>query len=453
MIAQKQQQALRLHVEQKLIQATRLLLYNSVELEQEIEQELMDNPALERVDTLPAEMEGRWSQPKSFARVKVEDFTSPLVEDDPLANLPDEEISLREYLRREIHLILSSHQYPIALYLIDNLDERGLLPNFDIDRASLETGASPEEIEDVLRALQTLDPPGIGARSIQECMLIQLRYLREQGEGHPLAEQIVERYFHRLLHPPIRRIARDLQASSREVQKAIDYIRRALHPYPAYRFRSPWTMHKTDGVAPLRPDVIIQRSPHGFEVEIARPRWTLIVNPEWRLLQQQIRQAPRSYPEETVRQVEQYISRAEQFLHYLEMRSQTLRRVTLMVIQHQFAFLETGSPVYLQPLTRAYVARQLNLHESTISRAISNKWVLLPNEDLVPFSYFFTPSLSVRQAIAELVRSEDPRHPLSDQQIAELLYERWGIQVTRRTVVKHRNRLHIPSSRERKRNA
>lgn len=448
MLAQKQQQTLEVRVDLNIIQAARLLQSNTPELEDIIEQEMVENPALERIESADDSTDtGRFTV---VLQRYNGDYDVSDGGNDPIGNAVDQSLTLRESLIRDLRTLLPEHQHALAEYILDNLDEHGLLLGFDVDRASLETGASPEEIEQVVRALQSLEPPGIGARSIQECMLLQLRDLQEQGEGNPLAERIVERYFDRLVNPPVRRIARDLKVSADEVAEAVEYIKSALHPYPAYRFRTPWQSTVPPPQSTVKPDIIIRRNPEGFEVEVVRPRWFLIISPQWREQYERIKKNPSAYPPETVQQVEEYIERAERLLRHLAARYRTLNRVAQEVVNRQFAFLETGSYTYLQPLTRTEIGREIKLHESVISRAISNKWVLLPNGDLMPFSDFFTSSLSIRQAIQEVINSENPHDPYGDAQIAQILYERWGIKTSRRTVVKHRNRLHIPSSRERK---
>ncbi|MGQ9789682.1 MAG: RNA polymerase factor sigma-54 [Armatimonadota bacterium] len=453
MLAQRQQQTLEVRVDLKIVQAARLLQSNTPELEDIIEQEMVENPALERIESADDSTDVRQFSTglRGVERIYDGDYDLSDGENDPVGNAVDQSLTLRESLMRDLRTLLPEHQHALVEYIIDNLDEHGLLLGFDVDRASLETGASPEEIEEVVRALQSLEPPGIGARSFQECMLLQLRDLQEQGEGNPLAERIVERYFDRLVHPPVRRIASDLKVSVDEVVEAVEYIKSALHPYPAYRFRTPWQSAVSAPQSTVKPDIIIRRNPAGFEVEIVRPRWFLIISPQWREQYEKVKKNPSLYPPETVQQVEEYIQRAEQLLHNLDARHRTLNRIARAVVNRQFAFLETGSYTYLQPLTRTEIGKELKLHESVVSRAISNKWVLLPNGDLIRFSDFFTSSLSIQQAIQEVIRSEDPREPYGDSQIAQILYERWGIKATRRTVVKHRNRLHIPSSRERKR--
>lgn len=454
MLSPRQKQTQELRVDQRIVLSARLLQANTLEIESIVEQELAENPAIERIESGAEETD---FLPGSLHRRGVEFIydgdggDAPDAELDILTNLPDESLTLREYLSQELRAQLPTSHHCLIDYFLDNLDGHGLLRNFDIDRASLETGAPAEAIDEVLKVLQSLDPPGIGARSVGECMLLQLRYLREQGQGNELAERIVEKYFHRLASPPVRRIARELDTSTTEVQEALQYIREALHPYPAHRFRTPWGSVPSAYREALKPDIIIRRNPQGFEVEIVRPGGILIVSPQWREQYERVKKSPNDYPPETVQQVTEYVGRAEKFLSHLATRYHTLQRITRAVIDHQFPFLETGSHTFLKPLTRTQMAEQLGVHESTISRAISNKWVLLPNGDLIPFSDFFTPSLSVQQAIQQVIRSEDPYHPYHDDEIAEIVYKRWGIKASRRTVVKHRLRLHIPSSRERRR--
>jgi RNA polymerase sigma-54 factor len=455
-LAPEQQQTQLLRIDQRVILSAHLLQCNTLELESVIEQEMVENPALERIESVPDDAESRRSPSMGRGTIRIYDSDAgesadPEAESDPIGNAVDGSLTLREYLSRELHAQLSEEQYAIAEYILDNLDKHGLLLGFDCERASLETGASPEEVEKVLRIVQSMDPPGIGARSFKECMLLQLQYLRELGQGNPLAERIVERHFARLRKPPVRRIARDLGVDVEEVKSALHYIREALHPYPALRFRNPYGDSQALYSAMVSPDVIIRRNPQGFEVEVVRPRWIMIVSPQWREMYEKIKKNPEEYSPETVQQVVEHVERAQVFLRNLELRYRTLHRVTRAVIDHQIGFLETGSHTFLKPLTRTQIAKELGVHESTVSRAIADKWVLMPNGDLIPYSDFFTPALSIKQAIQELIRSEDPEHPYTDETIAKLLYEKWGIKTTRRTIVKYRNRLHLPTSKSRRR--
>ncbi|MDI6828177.1 MAG: RNA polymerase sigma-54 factor, partial [Armatimonadota bacterium] len=145
-----------------------------------------------------------------------------------------------------------------------------------------------------------------------------------------------------------------------------------------------------------------------------------------------------------------YVERADLFIKNLNQRRKTLRNITKRIIEHQHGFLDTGSKLFLRPLTRVKIAEELGIHESTVSRATANKYVQIPTQEVVSFDFFFNSSHSVSDVIAQLIENEDPAHPLSDQEIARILQER-GYNVARRTVVKYREAMKILSSRQRRR--
>src|SRR4029079_19673057 len=144
-----------------------------------------------------------------------------------------------------------------------------------------------------------------------------------------------------------------------------------------------------------------------------------------------------NHTEDERKHVVEHVERAEQFIRSLNQRRQTLRQITRSIVDAQTGFLETGSRQFLRPLTRTSIGRILTVHESTVSRATANKYVQLPNQEVVSFNVFFNASLSVKDAIEDLISNEDPSQPLSDQQIVNLLAEK-GVRVARRTVVKYR---------------
>jgi RNA polymerase sigma-54 factor len=199
--------------------------------------------------------------------------------------------------------------------------------------------------------------------------------------------------------------------------------------------------------AEVKPDVIIRRTELGYDVEIvgAEP-FTLCVNPAYRNLFQQL---AKSRNNEERKQIQDYVERAELFIRNINRRRQTLKLITKCIIEHQAGFLETGSRQFLHTLTRTRVAQLLEMHESIVSRATANKFVQLPHQEVVSFDLFFDASLSVKDAIDQIIRSEDPSNPYSDKQIAELLGE-MGIQVARRTIVKYRDSQKILSSARRR---
>ena len=143
------------------------------------------------------------------------------------------------------------------------------------------------------------------------------------------------------------------------------------------------------------------------------------------------------------------MERADAFIRSILQRRKTLKAITRYVVEFQQGYIETGQRPFLRPLTRTQVARSLNMHESTVSRATANKWLQLPSEEVVSYDLFFDSSMGVKDLIEEIVASEDKSHPLSDQEIAEMLQER-GLNVARRTVVKYREAQNILSSRRRR---
>ena len=201
----------------------------------------------------------------------------------------------------------------------------------------------------------------------------------------------------------------------------------------------------------MKPDVIVRRTEAGFEVEaVGVEAFALSVNPMYRNLYNEIKTGSGKHNEDQKRHVTEHVERAELFLKNLQQRRQTLKNITRCIVEFQTGFLETGSRQFLRPLTRTKIARALNVHESTVSRATSNKFIQLPNQDVVSFQIFFNSSLSVKDTIETLIHEENPKHPLSDQQIVNLLQER-GFNVARRTIVKYRESQKILSSTRRRR--
>jgi RNA polymerase sigma-54 factor len=197
--------------------------------------------------------------------------------------------------------------------------------------------------------------------------------------------------------------------------------------------------------------VLIRRTPLGYEIEILGPSQTLLgINPTWREEYEVIRKGNGHLKEDHRKQVTEYVERAETFIRHINQRRRTLRQITRSIIDCQHGFIETGSRAFLLPLTRTKVAEVLGMHESTVSRATAKKYVQLPNQEVIPFDIFFNPSLAIKTAIEEIIASEDPSKPLSDQRIVELLGKQ-GIDVARRTIVKYRDAQKILSSNRRRR--
>lgn len=363
---------------------------------------------------------------------------------DPLARIPMAQ-SLSEVLLQQLEALVPPDDAPIAEQLVGNLNEHGYL-EISTQEVAEHLGVPPQRVEYVLSQLQTLEPLGIGARNLRECLLLQLQALNEQEEEQELVTLLIERYLDRLGKNQYQEIARELKVSEQEVRQAVQYIRSTLNPYPAHSYSAELTSSRTS-TAYVRPDVIIRQGENGYEVElIEEKRYNFRVGRGYNT--QPLSLANDQAGEiEMQRYVNQHADRARFFIDCIHRRWRTLKRVAELVVDYQREFLEKGVR-YLRPLTRAEVATRLNLDEGTVSRATANKYALLPNGRLMPVADFFDGSLGVKDILRELIASEEARHRFSDDELARIMSTR-GIPMARRTVTKYREEMGIPSSRER----
>lgn len=449
-----------------------------MELQQAIEQELAENPALEQENEEPCsgcelapflckdcqygkqrdeEVSTEADEVKSiefdnFSEAESSfDFNAePEDENDPISFMKAD-IDLKEHLRNQLVGVTSGKLFKIADYIINYIDEAGYL-RLDLLEVTLEMDATDEEIADAVKIIQSLDPSGVGAMDLQQCMLIQLQNLAEDSDGNKIAEQIVTEYWEEMKARKFNRIARRLKVKPDQVVTAVEFIQTKLHPYPATGYRVPWDTSSTDNRKSIRADVIIHRTPLGFEIEVAtNERISLTINPYYRQMFHEMRNGKaKVYSEDDKKHVHEYVERADLFIKNLQQRRRTLKNITKHIVEHEIGFFETGSNLFLRPLTRVKVANSLGIHESTVSRATANKYVQLPNEEVVNFDFFFQISHSLADTIAQMIANEDPSHPLSDQELAEILTQQ-GFPVARRTVVKYREARKILSSRHRRR--
>ena len=371
-----------------------------------------------------------------FAEIESDD------EFDPLACIPMGE-TLAEVLLRQLETLVSPDDGLIAEQLVGNLNERGYL-EISTDDIAAYLKVPPERVEYVLSQLHTLDPVGIGARTLRECLLLQLEALSEQGIPHPLAHTLIDNYLERLGRGQFHEIARELKVAEQEVQQASLYIRSTLNPFPAHTYQTdiPFARATSDATF-VRPDVIIRQGENGFEVElIEERRYRFSINAD------QLTQVSGETPTSEVQRYLHHASdHAKFFIDCVHRRWRTLKQVATLVVDYQHDFLEHGIR-HLRPLTRAEVANRLNLDEGTVSRATANKYALLPNGRLIPLSDFFDSSLGLKDILRELIQAENPKHRLSDDELAKQMQAK-GYPLARRTVTKYREEIGISSSRER----
>jgi RNA polymerase sigma-54 factor len=457
-----------LKVSPRLVAANYILELSSQELQQQIATELSENPALELVEIPTCRVCGTELQgsicPRCIQHQKSgnsstygsdgrgysyddspadsrnrggddEDF-------DPLTRVASEQ-TLAEKLLMDMGAALPEEDMPVAEYLVGSLDEKGYL-SIKIEDVSYEMDVPIDKIRAVLRVLQAQEPVGIGARNLRECLALQITHLEERGMSHPHAREIVTQFLTELGEHKFGRIAHELKISQQEVADVWEFVKTKLNPHPAHGFSPTNASDRDTRAMYIIPDVVISKGPEDFEVEVVESRrFVLRVNPMYTRLSADLHRSSAVMNPEEKRHVQQYVGRAKLFIANINQRRQTLFNITRCLVDQQRDFLEHGVR-HLRPLSRAAVAQQLGVHESTVSRATASKYVMLPNGEVIPYAHFFTPSLSVKDIMKEVIEKEGK--PLTDSEIVERLKER-GIHIARRTVAKYRMQLAIlPSS-------
>jgi RNA polymerase sigma-54 factor len=471
-----------LRVSARLVTSSAILHLSADELEQTVNQEQAENPALEVAERAICLFCGssmynqtcsacgnftRSNQQLSESGENPPAYTSPTVpwaisydidnygfveadndEDyDPLSRVPMR-TTLAETLLQQLEALVPPEDAPIAEQLVGNLNERGYL-EISPQEVAAHLQVSQARVDYVLNQLQSLEPLGIGARDLRECLLIQLQAISEPGTPVPLVHTLVEGYLDALARNQFQEIARQLKVTEQDIRQAYRYIRSTLHPFPAHIYQGDVMLPPQESSAPyIHPDVIIRKGENGFEVElIEEKRYNFHIATDYPATGSAPDAQTLAKVPDLQRYIHQHRDRARFFIDCVYRRWRTLKRVSQLVVDYQREFLDKGVR-YLHPLTRAEVATRLNLDEGTVSRATANKYALLPNGRLIPFADFFDGSLSVKDILRELIQSELSTHHLSDEELARLLAAR-GVPLARRTVTKYREEMGIGSSRER----
>lgn len=437
-----------------LAQTMTLLSLTTEELQQEIDSELASNPALEIIEerrcpnchrllsdhgkcpvcSLPASPES--DEPVVFLSPRDEfipkkDYIDTTLDDEPFAPEVEE---LPAYVLKQIAPDLDPTQRALAAYLLTHLDEDGLLTTNLLEVARY-THASLSEIEKVKRIIQLADPVGVGSATPQEALLIQLEVLRETTTNVPeIAEKLIRDGMDQLSHHHYSELAHQLGVPVKQVSLTAQFISENLNPFPA---RSHWgdVRQPTHDETQVyhHPDILINFLNDDPEkpliVEIIMPiSGTLQVNP---LYKQAIKEAS----EDTKTELKGDLEKASLFVKCLQQRNHTMERLLTRVVSLQKEFIVKGEK-YLKPVTRAQISREMEVHESTISRAVANKAVQMPNKRIIPLAEFFDRSLNVRSVLKEIIEGESK--PYSDSDLVGLLSEK-GFDVARRTVAKYRS--------------
>ncbi|CAD7720176.1 RNA polymerase sigma-54 factor [Xanthomonas hydrangeae] len=458
----------------QLRQAIKLLQMSTTELELEIAEAVETNPLLEwadeaahaasespiasssasstddtpREDPTPAERDDDWSQDELQWTGSGSGGSFDDDESGDAAERVAESETLADHLLWQLHLSpLSPRDRQIGALLIDALDEDGYLREpLSAILETLALGAVVDEAEvlTVLHQIQRFDPVGVGARTLGECLALQLAVLDPATPGRELALQIVAGPLERLPRSGVSGLAHELKRSTADVDQAVQLVR-SLDPRPGKQIGD---LSQDTYVVP---DCVIWRQRGVWRASLAgraQPKVTIHRGYENLI---------RSCGESDAGYLRGQLQEARWLLKSLEARGETLLRVVRCLLKHQSGFLEFGAQA-LRPLTLREIAGELGLHESTISRAIARKYVRTPRGTITLRSFFASgidtdsggeaSSTAIQAMIRRLIDAENPRKPLSDAKLADLL-KTSGVPVARRTVAKYREAMNISASHER----
>ncbi|MGB3328086.1 MAG: RNA polymerase factor sigma-54 [Thermomicrobiales bacterium] len=475
-------QEMRAWVSPSLIEANYILSLSQQELEQVIAQEMAGNPALEIEErascpTCGGVLDGTWCstcmmdvrvRPEESTRDSWEDFPEQAItavasgpddsDFDPMTLVASSE-SILEQILSDVRTVLDERDAAIAEYLLESLDDRGFLAQ-SLDEIAETTGIDEEHLHAVLDVIRDVAPVGVGAHDLRECLLLQASYLIAIGYDVPPATiPIIDNAMTEFGAHKYGQIARELDVSIEDIEAARDFIREQLNPFPLQSGQGRSWRSPSDA-AFVAPDVVIDLKDGELTVDVVDSKYFhLRTNTLYDQLAGQfakrkslpqknavvsddVRDAASTVTSEDKDHIRLYTNRARMFISNIQQRRDTLLRISQCICELQESFLRDGVRE-LRPLTRAVVAQQVGVHESTVSRATASKYVMLPNRKVIPFSDFFTPSLSTKDIIKELIVEESRKGTsLTDRKICDLLLQR-GVRIARRTVAKYRAELGI----------
>jgi len=462
----------------QLQQAIRLLQLSSLELEQEIQIQLDSNPLLEKIEEESLTESLSTLESKDSDDLTTELNANHLPDDLPVDTEWDDiythqstalatpefeerednrqvQLSLKEHILEQVNLLhFSKIDQLIAYCIVDALDDKGFLDaeleeiilasQQLLNEMDIEEEIEEDEVLVVLKHIQRLDPLGIGSRNLAECLKIQLEFLSKDVEYLNEAKSLLQ-YYELLIANDLNKLLKQTGLTKDQLKFAINLLK-TLKPYPGMDFDKEESDYQI-------PDVVVSKKDLHWQVQLNPD-----VLPKLRInsfYSSMIRRADQSEDNLYLRN---QMLEAKNFIKSIDERHKTLLKVASCIVEHQKAFLEIGAEA-MKPLVLRDVAEEVELHESTVSRVTTNKYMLTPR-GLFELKYFFSShvgttaggeasSTAIRAMIKKLVANENPRKPLSDNVIATLLKDE-GIEVARRTVAKYRESLHIPSSSERK---
>lgn len=457
------QQTQKLVMTPELKQAIEILQYNSVELNSFIQEELMSNPILEpqqvkgETDTVsnkdekdPKDQKDIIDMKKLFSEYDRSKYKSGIrnyeqKEENSFENYLSTETTLTDHLLFQLQFtLLKGKSKIIGKYLVENIDGNGYL-KISNEEISKKYNVDEKKVEDIVQIIQTFDPVGVGARSLKECLIIQLK---QNNVSDELIYEIIQNHLDDLGNNKVNNIAKKLNISIEKVQEIGDFIK-TLEPKPGRIFSS------SRDTRYVTPDITVEKV-NGEYIVIVKdstaPR--LSINHYYRklLLNNEMEDKASTY-------INKKLNSALKLIRCIQQRRNTIYKVVKAIVEYQLDFFEKGI-VYLKPLTLREIADEIGVHESTVSRAINGKYMQCP-KGMFELKYFFQSGVSsslgegvsaesIKSIIKDLIQNENSKKPLSDQAISNEL-NKSGVRISRRTVAKYRDELGIPSSSKRRR--
>ncbi|MFZ3101092.1 MAG: RNA polymerase factor sigma-54 [Desulfitobacteriaceae bacterium] len=447
----------------ELRQAITILQLSALELTTYVDEQMLENPLLEVTeessenkeereadvtpisDEVQPEQKGEFDWQEYFQdrddrpilRPEHADYVEKQRVDPFITAAP----TLQEHLLEQLHVQPLTNALSLCEYVVGNLDDNGYL-TISIEEIAKEQKVTIDKAEEALSIIQGLDPLGIGARSLEECLRLQLPLIPDC----PLELSEFLKQLENLAAGRLQKIAQTLKLSLNRIQELGDLVRNSLDPKPGRRFSG------SDEVRYIIPDVVIEEIGGEYIIlvnDTTVPR--LRINDAYRKILSQ------EEGTETRKFVEQKLNSAAWLIRSIEQRRRTLYKVARAIVRWQTPFLRQGI-AYLKPLTLRDIADDVGVHESTVSRATSNKYVQTPR-GVFQFKFFFANGLGqeegittagVKQVLRDIIASEDSKNPYSDQKLTLLLKEQ-GMEISRRTIAKYRDELRIPATTVRKR--
>ncbi|WP_280769481.1 RNA polymerase factor sigma-54 [Salipaludibacillus daqingensis] len=438
-----QKQSMKLMMTNELRQAITILQYSVLDLNEYLHEQQLENPLIELKDQ---ETQEEIARQKISDETPIYDYKSKDEGDNdysPMDHLSEQEEGLQDYLLNQIRLLhLQPETRRIVTYLALSVDENGYLKQ-TAEEFAADIKEPLEAVKEGIKLLQSFEPFGVGAFTLKECLLIQLHHLETKD---PLTESIITNHLDLLAKNQFKKIAKAENVTIEDVQMVADFIQ-TLHPKPGSLFHNEPARY-------VIPDVTVVKVKNEFVVRLNEQHMPKM------LMNQQYEKMMQNKDGDTQQYIKQKYDQFQWLKRSIAQRQQTILSVTEAIVRYQLDFFVHG-PSHLKPLTLKKIAEEADVHESTVSRATTKKYVQTPR-GLYELKYFFNSTVGrdssesssserVKIYMKRLIDEENKQKPLSDQKIAELLKNQFEINVSRRTVAKYREEMHIPSSSQRKR--